>query len=192
MFIETNLNDSQKNILQDLFRCTGDWTQPHVAAQRLGLKRQEAIALLDSLVRKHSDRFNRRHLVYHTCSDAPVASIPDTEVIKVGWICPQCEEEIEEEVELDSLTLDFCYTAIAPVNFAKPDDGLVRYWRVEYFPFYVKGFSPNVEPAIILPQDKAQEFDGLVEAARQGQDRAFKEIANQYRDVVEAIVQEVV
>lgn len=186
MFIETNLNKEQRAALERLFR--QNFVQPDEVAQQLKLRRLEAITLLDKLTAENPQRFVRKYLIFHGCSEAPVGTVSDGKTIKQGWICPECEEE----VDLEELDFELMYRAIALVNFTKPNDGLVRYWRVDYFPFYVKGFSPNVEPAIILPQDKAQEFDGLVEAARQGQDHAFKEIANQYRDVVEAIVREVV
>lgn len=186
MFIKTDLTDKQKESLQDIFRSVGDWTQPHVVAQRLELGRQEAIALLDSLTNQHPDRFNRKYLVYHNCSDTPVSAISDNAFIRQGWICPQCAEE----VDLNEINLDFVYTAIAPVDFLNPDDDLVRYWRVDYFPYYVKGFSPNTEPAFALLQGDAEMFDEVLARQSKSRQEAFAAIEEEYRRSIEAIARE--
>jgi len=186
MYIETSLTDSQRSALQDIFRSVGDWTQPHVAAQRLGLKRVEAIALLDSFVKDYPRRFTRKYLVYHICSEAPVTSIPDNATIQRGWICPQCEEE----VELDGINLDFIYTVIAPVDFLNPDDGLVRYWRVDYFPYYVRGFSPNTEPALVLKQRDAEIFDAVMARRAESRQESFMLIEREFEGIVRAIVRD--
>lgn len=187
MYIKTDLTNQQKSTLQDIFYSVGDWTQPHVAAQRLGLKRQEAIALLDSLVKRYPKNFVRKYLICHICSEAPVSSLPDNETIRQGWICPQCEEE----VELDGITLDFAYEAIAPANFTNPEDGLVRYWQVDYFPYYVRGFSPNTEPVMVLESKDAEKFDLILEGQTISRQKAFAKVEEQYKSSVYAIAKDI-
>lgn len=184
MYIKTDLTDEQKTVLQKLFQ--RPCIEPHVIAQQLHLSRLEAIALLDKLVKDYPQKFIRKQLVYHSCSDAPVKAIDDREVIKEGWVCPECGEE----VDIKELNLDLMYKAIAPVDFLNPNDGLVRYWKVDYFPYYVKGFSPNTEPVFTLLQGDAEMFDEVLARQANSRQEAFTLIEREFERTVREIVRD--
>lgn len=184
MYLKTDLTDEQKVVLQTLFQ--RPCIEPHVVAQQLHLSRLETIALLDKLVKDYPQKFIRKQLVYHSCSDAPVKAINDGEVIKEGWVCPECGEE----VDIKELNLDLIYKAIAPVDFLNPDDGLVRYWEVDYFPYYVRGFSPNTKPALVLKQRDAEIFDAVMAKRAEVRQESFMLIERQFEEIVRAIVRD--
>lgn len=186
MYIETDLTNDQKITLQKLFRRT--FIEPHVVAQQLRMKRAEAIALLDRLVQEYPKQFTRKYLIYHICSEAPVASMPDTKTINQGWTCPECEEE----AELDGLTLDFAYSAIAPVDFLSPDDGLVRYWGIDYFPYYSKACQNNPEPMLALSKDDAEIFDKMIDREADSREKSLLRVEQEYRDSVCAIAEDLI
>jgi hypothetical protein len=184
MYIKTDLNDEQKASLQKMFRQL-TFVEPHVAGQQLHLKRLEAIALLDRLVKDYPDHFTRKQLVYHYCSEAPVGAIADGEIIKEGWACPQCEEE----VDLEDLKFDLMYRAVSSVDFLNPNDGLVRYWAVDYFPYFLRGYSQKgSEPAMALSETAAILFDEKVNQLAIARQKAFEKIEREYQNSVEVAV----
>lgn len=179
MDIKTNLDGQQKNTLQKLFR-QRTFLEPHVVAQHLRLKRIDAIALLDKLVQEYPKHFTRKYFVYHYCSDAPVTSIPDTKTIKPGWVCPECGEE----VELCSLTMEFAYSAIAPVEFLELENGAVRYWHTVRFPYYTKEYQDGVEPALTLLSGDAEMFDAVLESHAIAREQDLVQVDRKYREVI--------
>jgi hypothetical protein len=182
MYIKTDLTDEQKATLQKLFR--RPFIEPHVVAQQLLIRTTEAIALLDRLVNEYPAHFARKYLIYHYCSEAPVGSLADGKTIRGTWTCPECEEE----VDACDLKLEFVYKAY-PVSFVNSDDGKVRYWRVDYFPYYVKGFSPNRDPALVLLPDDAEMFDEILDKWATSREKDLDRVELQYRDYIEETVE---
>ena len=185
MHIKTDLTDEQQTTLQRLFR--RKCVEPHVVAQQLHIKRNEAIALLDGLVEEYPSYFSRKYLIYHTCSEAPVGALPYTKTLSRGWVCPQCEEE----VELNELTLDFVYEAIATVDIWSLENGLVRYWAIESFPFHTKNPPQRyVEPSLMLPKKASEVFDGIIERGMVSREKALARVDQDLFTSIQAIVKD--
>lgn len=91
------LSTSQQESLQKLLRSRKSLT-PHELSGMLHLKRSEAIAILEYLLRQYPDKVTRKTLIYCNCgidSNAPPSAAiaygnPMPETIKCGL----CDEEV--------------------------------------------------------------------------------------------------
>jgi hypothetical protein len=80
------------------------------------------------------------------------------------------------------------YKAIAPVDFISPDDGLVRYWAIDYFPYYVKTCQKAAsEPVMVLESKDAEKFDLILEGQAVSRQKAVARVEEDYKLNVHAI-----
>lgn len=105
------LSDQQKARLSQLFRHPNGQIMPHDLAVRLGITRSDALTVLAIL--EGDGMCSMKLLVYHKCEpDNPAGAIPYGQGFpNLPWLCPLCEEEVDN---YDDLLFDF----IAEINQA--------------------------------------------------------------------------
>jgi len=107
------LDHRQKDKLSLRFRSPHGKAMPHDLAISLGIKLPQAYAIL--VVLGSLDLCNVRLLIYHSCSEASVGSIPfGIGFPPLPWVCPECGETITDR---DEMSFDIIAIAKEPIKF---------------------------------------------------------------------------
>lgn len=93
------LSGEQKAELSQHFKDPHETAMPHQLAVRLGTKYSDALAILAVL--EADGLCEIKLLIYHICAEAPVGAIPFGRGFpSLPWVCPHCEEVVEDYNEL--------------------------------------------------------------------------------------------
>ena len=109
-----SLSDIQKVELSRQFNESGKDAMPHQIAVRLGITYSEALTILVKL--EGDGLCEMKLLIYHRCEpDIPIAAMPYGQGFpQLPWLCPNCDEEVEDNKEL---LFDFIAIAFQPIQF---------------------------------------------------------------------------
>jgi hypothetical protein len=93
------LSNEQREKLSQHFKRSNANAMPHQLAVLLGLEYSDALIILSVL---ESDGLcENKLLIYHTCAEPPVGAIKfGIGFPRLPWVCPECEETIEDAREL--------------------------------------------------------------------------------------------
>lgn len=96
------LSEVQLNQLKLHFSEPQTTAMPHQISVRLGISHSQALCVLSVL--ESSGVTDNFLLVYHSCSEAPVGTIPyGLGFPQMPWHCPECEDTVSS---LDQLSFD--------------------------------------------------------------------------------------
>jgi hypothetical protein len=107
------LSSQQKAKLNRKFRSPNKKVMPHELAVSLGIELSQAYAIIIAL--GSAGLSENRLLIYHTCTDVEVGSIPfGIGFPPLPWNCPECGKVIEDR---DEMSFDLMAIVSNPIEF---------------------------------------------------------------------------
>lgn len=107
------LSSRQKAELNRHFKEPAETAMPHQLAIRLGIEYSDALAILAVL--EVEGLCEIKLLVYHICAETPVEAIPYGKGFpNLPWVCPHCEEVVED---FKNLSFDVLAKATEAIEF---------------------------------------------------------------------------
>jgi hypothetical protein len=107
------LDSIQRTKLSRKFRSPDSKVMPHELVISLRLKLPQAYAIVIAL--GSSGLCNNRLLIYHSCSEVSVGSIPfGIGFPALPWVCPECGKSIDD---YDEMSFDIIAIAKEPIEF---------------------------------------------------------------------------
>lgn len=106
------LSAAQWNEFSSMLEVLPARLMPHDVGMRLGIDYKIARAILLAIARDKLGETNT--LIYHTCTEAPVGSLPMSKGFpRLPWTCPNCEKVIRT---LDELSFDMNCVVRCPID----------------------------------------------------------------------------